>query len=41
MLARMPIESGSFAVSQMFTVAHSSGALEARAMPYAAPVDAA
>ena len=41
MLARIPIESGSFAVSQMFTVAHSSRVLEALAMPYAAPADAA
>jgi RNA polymerase sigma factor (sigma-70 family) len=38
MLARIPIESGSRAVSQMFTVAQSSGVLEDLAMPYAGPV---
>ena len=38
MLARIPIESGASCVSQMFTVAQSSGVLEALAMPYEGPV---
>ncbi len=33
MLARMPMESGLAVVSQMFTVAHSAGARDARATP--------
>ena len=38
MLARTPIESGALAVSQMLTVAQSSGVFEAAAMAYEGPV---